>query len=659
MSDFPLPAALLFSGGHADAVWQARFAQALADDPAWLERCERAVIARYVVDSAACDGFSRVGLGLARLERQAEAAVWFARDGEAGRMRRWQFLRYVETLLKLDRLEDATGVVADYYSRHPEAVDGWATVGWAHHRQGRYAAALELYERDRVAGRLTPFWVLRAAECLARAGDWAGAGDRIHRAYAADATLCDGFRRLAVIASEAGDWSRACNLYGEDAGSGRLTSAGRLDAAQCLARIEDWKGAQEQVGLAYAADGDLKGGFSRLAALAMKAGDWPRAKELFLEDAGAARLTPAGRLQLGEIHARLGELSAAANAVQEAYGADPALRDGYVRTALVAPREPFVNALPAYARDASVGRLTDEAATRALRLWLAEGPAGRLRELLAGLQPWMPFADQAAVARALLAGDGSKRVAEFLGAHLCRDGLLQLKGAALEIGDPESLEVMLTEILVAEDYRFETENPRPLIIDAGANFGLATYYFLAKHPQAEVIAFEPDPRMAAILRRNVASNGWSNVTVVEAALTAQAGRQVFHSTPAESMAGSLTERMVQRGVEHTEHEVECVPLSRFLDRPVEFLKLDIEGAEREVLEECAAQLGNVKSLFCEIHRLPGKGYEDLSAILHVLESAGFEVELTGPTRLGRGTARGMDNVDVRRSLELWARRRRE
>lgn len=55
---------------------------------------------------------------------------------------------------------------------------------------------------------------------------------------------------------------------------------------------------------------------------------------------------------------------------------------------------------------------------------------------------------------------------------------------------------------------------------------------------------------------------------------------------------------------------------------VSFLKLDIEGAEYEVLHECRELLGNVQNIFVEYHSFADKKQE-LSGILKILENAGF------------------------------------
>jgi len=69
-------------------------------------------------------------------------------------------------------------------------------------------------------------------------------------------------------------------------------------------------------------------------------------------------------------------------------------------------------------------------------------------------------------------------------------------------------------------------------------------------------------------------------------------------------------------------EVEAVCLSDYLNKGVDFLKLDIEGNEIEVLEEASSKLSSVKRIFVEYHSYY---YEEqkLEKLLSILKQAGF------------------------------------
>src|SRR5947209_17952551 len=69
-----------------------------------------------------------------------------------------------------------------------------------------------------------------------------------------------------------------------------------------------------------------------------------------------------------------------------------------------------------------------------------------------------------------------------------------------------------------------------------------------------------------------------------------------------------------------------IPLDIVDDRPVDFLKLDIEGAETEVLADCADLLGKVENLFVEYHSFSDEP-QSIHTLLSVLRGAGFRVHV--------------------------------
>jgi len=71
--------------------------------------------------------------------------------------------------------------------------------------------------------------------------------------------------------------------------------------------------------------------------------------------------------------------------------------------------------------------------------------------------------------------------------------------------------------------------------------------------------------------------------------------------------------------------VRAVRLRSYLaNEPVDLLKIDIEGAETLVLEDCADLLPNVERLFVEYHSFEGRP-QTLHQLLAVLSNAGFRV----------------------------------
>jgi hypothetical protein len=83
--------------------------------------------------------------------------------------------------------------------------------------------------------------------------------------------------------------------------------------------------------------------------------------------------------------------------------------------------------------------------------------------------------------------------------------------------------------------------------------------------------------------------------------------------------------------------VRTVRLRDYLDQPIEFLKLDIEGAEVPVLLDCSDRLEQVEHLFVEYHSFIGLP-QPLDCLISILRSAGFR--FYARNRPGRQEYRG-------------------
>ncbi len=92
--------------------------------------------------------------------------------------------------------------------------------------------------------------------------------------------------------------------------------------------------------------------------------------------------------------------------------------------------------------------------------------------------------------------------------------------------------------------------------------------------------------------------------------------------------------------------VQTTRLRNYLDRPVDLLKIDIEGAETEVLMDCADLLDKIDNIFVEYHSFADRP-QTLHHITDVLATAGFRLHvhpnITSPQPfVGRNVNLGMD-----------------
>lgn len=156
-------------------------------------------------------------------------------------------------------------------------------------------------------------------------------------------------------------------------------------------------------------------------------------------------------------------------------------------------------------------------------------------------------------------------------------------------------------------------------LDLGANTGLVSLYFSQYLPTADFVCVEPDPGNAVLLRRNLAFLG-SRLRVVEAAIADRPGRITFDSS------GASYRRRV--GGTSASPVVEAMTIEQVLElcggRAPDLVKIDIEGAERHILQGDLSWLAGTRAVLIEIHP---PVTED--ALREALESQDFIVESLG------------------------------
>lgn len=198
-------------------------------------------------------------------------------------------------------------------------------------------------------------------------------------------------------------------------------------------------------------------------------------------------------------------------------------------------------------------------------------------------------------------------------------GEIKLLNYQLRYSDLLTICPQWDDLFVRQALRFDFKGSSPRIIDCGANIGLSSLYFKRLYPGARIKAYEADPDIHAILSENLRRNGASDVDCVNAAVWIQNGRINFLCEGADS--GTLTE--LAGDLNGTDRSVPSVRLRDILaEENVDLLKIDIEGAEREVLMDCASVLGNVRAMLLDLHDFAPR-QRNIPAILNLLEQEGF------------------------------------
>lgn len=180
---------------------------------------------------------------------------------------------------------------------------------------------------------------------------------------------------------------------------------------------------------------------------------------------------------------------------------------------------------------------------------------------------------------------------------------------------------VLMELLVAGTYREAARllPPEPgLIVDLGANTGLAARWLAHRFPSARLVCVEPEEGNLAVLDTNLEPLG-GRATVVRACVGGHR-RKVRLVTDNGSFAFRMTEDEAP-GV-----QVDVVMMTDVLSDEllqIDLLKCDVEGAEREIFASCDGWISRVEAAVVECHA----PYSAASLVADV-ESAGARAVVT-------------------------------
>ena len=194
----------------------------------------------------------------------------------------------------------------------------------------------------------------------------------------------------------------------------------------------------------------------------------------------------------------------------------------------------------------------------------------------------------------------------------------------LDFPDANALASQWHDIFVQQSLQVSLETDAPRILDCGAHVGIASLWFKRRWPRARITAFEADPAIAEMLRSNLARNGAADVVIEAAAVWNQSGTVAFRAPGSD--AGAVDQ--VAADTAGPRREVRAVRLRDWLTEPIDLVKLDIEGAELDVLDDSADRLHLVRCVHLEVHDFdPARRL--LPRCLIRLEEAGFTYALSG------------------------------
>jgi len=199
-----------------------------------------------------------------------------------------------------------------------------------------------------------------------------------------------------------------------------------------------------------------------------------------------------------------------------------------------------------------------------------------------------------------------------------------------EVGSFRNLWYVLREIYIRNIYqKYYKVKKGDIVVDAGANIGVFTVKAAkAVGDEGMVIAIEPEQDNLKFLERNVLANGLRNVVIIS--------RGVWSSKDTLKLfirGQTGHHSLVLHDGAHRFAEVEVDTLDNILEElgihKVDFIKMDIEGAEIEACKGMAKTLSdNDVKIAIEVHKIGGVS-QTSEIIASSLDRCGFQVYVEG------------------------------
>jgi FkbM family methyltransferase len=196
-------------------------------------------------------------------------------------------------------------------------------------------------------------------------------------------------------------------------------------------------------------------------------------------------------------------------------------------------------------------------------------------------------------------------------------------GYHVTVADAMSFVYQFKEIFFEESYKFVATSGNPVIVDCGANIGLSCIYFKELYPKSTIHAFEADPSIFRLLKGNLERNlDMSAIRLVNAAIWINDDGVNFNTEGSDG--GSVV------ATSDNSLHVKSVRLRTILmSHHIDLLKIDIEGAEADVLLDCDGALTAVDKIFFEYHSHTAQR-QRLDELLSMIGRNGFRYFIQSP-----------------------------
>jgi FkbM family methyltransferase len=195
-------------------------------------------------------------------------------------------------------------------------------------------------------------------------------------------------------------------------------------------------------------------------------------------------------------------------------------------------------------------------------------------------------------------------------------------------------------IIINETWRKKDYTPKnfeigedDVIIDIGAHKGYFSTFASFKAKKGKVYSFEPLESNYNILKKNLEINKCINVVPFQLGISGAKGIRKLYISPDSSAGISLVKDWLEDDRRKIDSfRINCITLRDIFSlchiEKIDFLKIDCEGAEYEILSDASVEsLAKISRISMEFHQIRGL---KVNTIKNFLKKNGFSVRVKDP-----------------------------
>jgi len=217
--------------------------------------------------------------------------------------------------------------------------------------------------------------------------------------------------------------------------------------------------------------------------------------------------------------------------------------------------------------------------------------------------------------------------------HFIGESIVLVNGVKLIVNKQTSFGFyLLLKFFEPNTFEYISQVNGNIFIDVGANGGGYTISFAKNF--IKVLAVEPNPEMAKIIRRNSKINNYKNIEVIEAALSHYNGTGSFYIPSTSSQVASLDKNWSYiKNINVLTIQVQVMTLDTLIKNinypTIDLIKIDAEGMDIEILNDKKEAFSKTKRIIIETEKTSTK------KVIEILKENGYAVRfLEGNEELG-------------------------